>query len=76
MERRKKAWMATFAAILIGHAYGKPSESVPIDEPPLVAPQHVDPYVMRETFRRLHVRTLESEGHGFTACTPHAPECP
>jgi hypothetical protein len=76
MERRKKAWMATFAAILIGHAYGTPSESMPIDEPPLAAHQQVDPHVLFEARRRIHEQQMKSNAPAIRACTPGASECP
>ena len=77
MERRKKAWMATFAAILIGHAYGKPSESVSVDEPPMRVQRYIDTDMLLEAQCPLDTHHDPADDDlVITACTPDASECP
>jgi len=67
MDKRKKVWMATFGAILMGHAYGQPREPVvmEIDVKPLAVQPHKD----REN-------TTDEPRIVITASPPRRPECP
>ncbi|QNN22305.1 hypothetical protein HED60_08485 [Planctomycetales bacterium ZRK34] len=80
MDRRKKAWMATLGAILIGHAYGEPSESMPLDHPPLAVHQDIDMQQLIQVHRRLIERRIQdaapSHDHTVRANIPPASECP